>query len=319
MRTVQLQRAKKVLFFVDGPCHNEEADTLVGSMHYLCTSGGHPYPASESMLSKLLLVMSAWDKDTYRQGLKQFKNEAAMEIIRNYYMYGGEESENENMEIESIEEMKEDEALTDDVIFDFVFYYTGGRMREAVQIVSGCHNIQRFVKVLRARISSVDIKDAKLALTSSMCSASKKSIDSFRSMFRLPNDAAFQIIDSQLIIGLLQDRVATEEYLNSFKQALAQNQRAIAGYHFEALMHSVFCNTTHNGDDPVQGALKATGNGREGVKQLIEQSIYWIPSISNFANIDAASVDKRLAPFLASSIRFKRSMLSTRIHSARSF
>ena len=290
-QTAILLDQNRILFFVDGPRHDEKDDTIVGTAHYLCTPGGHPWPPSEARLATRLLVLSAWDVDPYRQALRHFKDDASMKKLRRNYMHGSESDESE--EDESME-IEGDEALTDDEVFDFVYFYTGGRIREAVQIICGRETIQGFAADLRGKTGSVDMETAKLALTSTECSASVKSIDSFRSMFRPTpgNGAVFQIVDSQFILSLVGDKIATDEFLNSFKQAIEKNQRAVAGYHFEAMMHSVFCRNTPANNNPVQESLKATGNGAEGVKQLDRKFLYWIPSTSNFANIDAALVDE---------------------------
>ena len=292
-QTAGLKKRKEILFFVDGPRHNEKDDTIAGSVHYLCTSGGHPWPADESLFSKLLLVMSAWDKVKYCKALEHFKEQDTMKKLRNYFMGESEESENEeSMEVDDHkDEGMTDEEMRDDEVFNCVFYYTGGRIREAVRIVSGSRTIEQYSGMIEPKIASIDGNAAELALTSTECSASKKSIDSFRSMFRLESGAAFQIVDSQFILSLLENKVATEKYLNSFKRALKENQKAVAGYHFEAMLHSVFCEATHGDDDPVQESLKGTGNGKEGVQQLVRRFMYWMPSTSNFANIDAAWVD----------------------------
>ena len=277
------------LFFVDGPRHDKTEDTIAGAMNYLCTSGGHPYPPSEAMLSKLLVVMSAWDKEEYCRALEEVKQETAMIKLRNYFIGESEESRNEeSMEVDG----ESDEGMMDDEVFDCVFYYTGGRIRDAVQLVRGSNTIEQYSRGLLGKIGSVDCSAATLALTSMESSASRKSIDSVRSMFRDKNGAAFQIVDSQHILSLLKNKITTEKYLNSFKLALQENQKAVASYHFEAMMHSVFCEATHTVKDPVQESLKATASGHEGVQQLVRKSMYWMPSTTNFANIDAALVDK---------------------------
>ena len=277
------------LFFVDGPRHDKTEDTIAGAMDYLCTSGGHPYPPSEALFSKLLVVMSAWDKEECCRVLEEVKQETAMIKLRKFFMGESEESKNEDsMEVDG----ESDEGMTDDEVFDCVFYYTGGRIRDGVTLVRGSITIEQLSLGHVLKIGSVDSSAATLALTSTESSASRKSVDSVRSMFRDENGSAFQIVDSQHILSLLKHKITTEKYLNSFKLALQENQKAVAGYHFEAMMHSVFCEATHTVKDPVQESLKATGSGHDGVQQLVRKSMYWMPSTTNFANIDAALVDK---------------------------
>ncbi len=110
-------------------------------------------------------------------------------------------------------------------------------------------------------------------------------------MFRDARDiGATQIVDSQFILGLLRDKILEEEYLNAYKKAMVLNRKAVAGHLFEELMHSIYSSTRHN-SPAVQGSHQATGTGHEGVNQLLEMCVYWIPSTVNFAVIDAALID----------------------------
>jgi hypothetical protein len=68
------------------------------------------------------------------------------------------------------------------------------------------------------------------------------------------------------------------------------NRKAVAGHLFEELMHSIYCSAQHN-SPAVQRNHQATGTGHEGMKQLLENCVYWIPSTVNFAVIDAALID----------------------------
>jgi hypothetical protein len=75
--------------------------------------------------------------------------------------------------------------------------------------------------------------------------------------------------------------------MNAYKKAMVVNQRAVTGNLFEELMHSIYCSTRH-GSPAVQGSHQATGTGHDGVKQLLQKCVYWIPSTVNFAVVDAA-------------------------------
>ena len=63
----------------------------------------------------------------------------------------------------------------------------------------------------------------------------------------------------------------------------------LVGCHFEELLHECFKRRSPP-PPPVQEVIQAVGSGADGVSQLTRRSAYWIPSISNFANIDAAFV-----------------------------
>ena len=57
--------------------------------------------------------------------------------------------------------------------------------------------------------------------------------------------------------------------------------------YFEELLHQWFKDTL---PQDIVSVHQSTGTGREGVDELTREGVYWIPSIPNFANIDAAVV-----------------------------
>ena len=70
-------------------------------------------------------------------------------------------------------------------------------------------------------------------------------------------------------------------------------KRAVAGCHFEELLHKCFRQFL---PAPVEEVIQAEGTAADGVEQLAKPLAYWIPSTSNFANIDAAFVDLQKYP-----------------------
>mmetsp|Transcript_14763 Transcript_14763/g.21775 ORF Transcript_14763/g.21775 Transcript_14763/m.21775 type:complete len:156 (+) Transcript_14763:262-729(+) len=56
-------------------------------------------------------------------------------------------------------------------------------------------------------------------------------------------------------------------------------------------MYWCFCRD--NMSPSVVGSVYSTGTGAEGVLQFSNTNVYWIPSISNFANIDSAIIGSR--------------------------
>lgn len=115
--------------------------------------------------------------------------------------------------------------------------------------------------------------------------------DRIRTMFR--NDeiyfgSALQIVDSQYYVRLLQDRVELDQYYNAYMHARSTGLSSAAGCHFEELLHRVF----YKRPLPIQGIIKSSVTGAQGVSELSKCGWYWIPSIPNFANIDAALVLK---------------------------
>ena len=119
-------------------------------------------------------------------------------------------------------------------------------------------------------------------------SGDTQSPDQIRTMFRRGNPDFFgdclQIVDSQFFAHLLQDRCGLEEYYNAYMHAKDTKLSSAAGCHFEELLHRLF----RKCPQPIEGSFQGIGTAAEGVAQLTRYRIYWIPSIPNFANIDAA-------------------------------
>lgn len=59
--TVELLR-NEVLMFTDGPKYEDKKDTKDASVHFLCTSGGHPGPKNDERNSMKVIVMTGWKK-----------------------------------------------------------------------------------------------------------------------------------------------------------------------------------------------------------------------------------------------------------------
>jgi hypothetical protein len=75
---------------------------------------------------------------------------------------------------------------------------------------------------------------------------------------------------------------------------LAQNVKveSAQGLYFEKIVHQWFLKDSKRADSnsPIQEVCFSTGSKVEGVQQLSKPNMYWVPSVSNFANIDLALV-----------------------------
>jgi hypothetical protein len=272
-------KSKEVLVFVDGPNHAAAADTLFGNAHYFCTSGGHPLLKSEEVLTKRIVVMNGWQCQDFKRALDTVKTSEGMNALRSAMTRDG------------LDDDDMDEEFYDDDVYECLYYHYGGRIREAAQCVSGRISMQVHIEYVIALVNSVPTVSASLFLDSTECSADPNSKGTLRTMFRGERGiGATQIVDSQFILGLLRNKISAQEYLNAYKKAMILNRKAVAGHLFEELMHSIYCSTQHN-SPAVQGSHQATGTGHEGVKQLLDKCVYWIPSTVNFAVIDAAFID----------------------------
>jgi hypothetical protein len=63
-----------------------------------------------------------------------------------------------------------------------------------------------------------------------------------------------------------------------------------AGDYFEELMHCLCCSEPEQFSPTILGFIRSRGKGAEGVRELNVPNYYWVPSVPNFVNIDAAIV-----------------------------
>jgi hypothetical protein len=200
----------------------------------------------------------------------------------------GEADKSDN--VEGLEEADFDAAFREETLED-IFYHTGGRIRESFLYARGA---KLWKDENKATIDRISKDQAILSLVDTRGSGDPKSPDRIRTMFR-NEDAAFfgsaiQIVDSQYYARLLQDRVGLEDFYKAYVHAKKRGLSSAAGCHFEELLHQLF----HKRPNPIQSVLQSTRKGAEGVHQLSAFSCYWIPSIPDFANIDAALVVKHV-------------------------
>jgi hypothetical protein len=110
-----------------------------------------------------------------------------------------------------------------------------------------------------------------------------------RTMFLARDSLApHQIVDSQFFARELGIRLGPESLFIAYQFAKEKKLMTAAGCHFEELLHECHKKSP---PPPVHEVIQTVDNGAGGVSQLTRHSAYWIPSISNFANIDAAFVD----------------------------
>jgi hypothetical protein len=249
------QLTEDCFVFVDGPNHLALEDTFDGKAHYLCTSGGHPMPPPNTRLSKRLVVLGGWEKDTLRRAVEHVRSETL-----------------------------------DDESFETVFYLTGGRIRDALDVARSAKAKSLYMEDYEAAVTMDSVTSSVLATTSTEGSAEKDSKDRWRTMFLSKRNIVFQVVDSGFKLALLAAKSNVDEMFKAYKLTVAAGIQTAAGCLFEELMHKWFFDTL---PAPVLECLRGTGTGKESVTQLKEFLTYWVPSICNFANIDAALVDAR--------------------------
>jgi hypothetical protein len=275
-----------VILYIDG-AHEGDADLSIPH-HYLSTSGGFETPVGESARSSTLVVLCGWQKVVLGKAL-----ESTSDMLTRKTDGTADEdvdgAHSDAANFGSIEGLEADlDAAFSEETLEDIFYHTGGRIREAFGYAREPY---LWMAEKKATIDRISKEQAMLSLVDTKGSGDPNSADRVRTMFRNEEGtffgSALQVVDSQYYARLLQDRVGLEDYYNAYVHAKNRGLSSAAGCHFEELLHQLF----HNRPNPIQSFLQSTGTGA-GVSQLSAVSCYWIPSIPNFASIDAALVLK---------------------------
>jgi hypothetical protein len=179
-------------------------------------------------------------------------------------------------------------------VIDLVYYYTGGRIHDALKIVRGAETVKNFSEYVRKFVDDVPTAGIDLAIKSKYEQYGMKdssSFDTLRTYYRHESKGHIQIVDSEYVLSLLLDKEMETKYLDAYHEADQLDEKAVAGHHFEKSMHKVFMRISKesNAAVPFKGYIRATGTTIEGVHQL-EKNMYWMPSVPNFPGIDAALV-----------------------------
>jgi len=282
-----------IRLYIDG-LHEGDPD-LIHPFHYLCISGGYDSPQGESARHASLVVLEGWSKASLGKALTEMavtfldnKEEAPTPTANregNPPPSSTGDEEKGDGEADGDVHMENDGKDCRQQILDDIFYHTGGRIREVFQYAKN-PTTWKFEK--QSMIGRINKRDAMLCIVETKGSGDAESPDRIRTMFRRGNPDFFgdclQIVDSQFFAHLLQDRCGFEEYYNAYMHAKDTKLSSAARCHFEELVHRLFAKCPQ----PIEGSVQGVGTGAEGVAQLTKYRIYWIPSISNFANINAA-------------------------------
>mmetsp|Transcript_3734 Transcript_3734/g.8983 ORF Transcript_3734/g.8983 Transcript_3734/m.8983 type:complete len:635 (-) Transcript_3734:340-2244(-) len=201
----------------------------------------------------------------------------------------------------------------------YLFKASAAATKEAFDICGG--NIRRFARVFGGEQTLDEVKEEMklivdndasvqkldLALNSTLSSGSDHSIDRLRAMIaspgRLPGSyVTIQYIGSPFLLRYVRSKVTLKETQKALKYAKDSNNQSIFGGHFELLGHKMVghLHGLHKRADETGGMMsrptkcskfelvEGVGTGAESVEQLTQPGLYWTPSTSNFANIDAA-------------------------------
>jgi hypothetical protein len=106
------------------------------------------------------------------------------------------------------------------------------------------------------------------------------------------------LVDSEFVLSQLVKRANLSALKSVYDMSLELGDRTTQGMFYERLIHHWFQSSVPESTVPEDGyqylgitaVVWSTGTGDEGLTELDSQGKYWIPSIPNFANIDAAVV-----------------------------
>jgi hypothetical protein len=297
-----------VVMFADGPKHADKQDTKYGGIDYLCSSWGHPLPKNDQTDALKVVVLCGWKSDPFAACLKRFaEKESVLKIWDEEIglcLNDGTDEEEENEAVEMEVEVDQggthaaelymfDEKLED--VVDLIYYYTGGRIRDALKLLRGQKSFQEMKSDISSLNNALPKGAVDLAMRGKYGTKDPNSFDRLRTYFEVENSNPLQhiqLVDSGYALSLLENREMESKYLDAYREAVKMTEMTIAGINFKQMMHKVFIRLAQADSKvvPFCGHVKATGTTLEGVR-LIEKEKYWIPSVPTFPSIDAAFID----------------------------
>ena len=194
-----------------------------------------------------------------------------------------------------------------------VYDVLGGKIRDVLE-VSTTEDIDSklvYFRDLLRNIVTGDLsgKEIKVAIESTKLSDTKDSKDPVRAMFTRdkgcvdgrPNYETVQYLGSQYLARLLQSSLSLQDTINALMYAKGTGIQSLYDWNFELFCHKIFqvyseALNKHSEDSAMQSPsftfdiCQGEGKGKESVAYLTKKLLYWMPSIPNYANIDAAIV-----------------------------
>ena len=251
----------------DGPKQGD--DDYVGCVKSdLVTSGGYEDNKDEAMDEIYALPLSAWTMKEMIQGCRHLFRVKAQRV-------------------------KE------------IFDVCGGNFRMAMEVINKTQTLaelQTDIDTLVDRHGKME--KLQLALASTKLSSDENSIGRLRTMFALPVGNSYttvQFIGSPYLFRKVRSEVSLDQTLEGLRYAKNSGIQSLYGWHFELFGHKIFQlahkhqvdTKSANNPSPAPkfhefAIVEGKGTGKQSVNQLDQIGAYWMPSNSNFANIDAA-------------------------------
>jgi hypothetical protein len=239
--------------YVDGPRHDAHEDNLLRKKYdYLCTSGGHPPLKSEQEHGGRMWVLDAWTKEEGIEALTKFGH-------------------------------PDDRARE-------AYWVCGGSIRDMLKAIDNTtHRKQKINLSLKYFIDNEVLAEESSMVTERRQGANDRLRRMFRATFcaSTAEMAIIQLVDSEYALKKMREKIPLGKFFDAYKLGVTIDGRAIQGLLFECIIHRWFATTLPSG---IKKICWSTGTGDEGVAQLVERDVYWVPSICNFPAIDSAVV-----------------------------
>lgn len=171
-----------------------------------------------------------------------------------------------------------------------LYQLSDGRIRLAT--MRSKEKIKKWFEELTQACGSEKIK---LAIRSRGASGTTNSSDQLRTRFYDPQtNANHMIVDSEYAFNKMTSMLDPGDLIESYNFAKALKLQASRERFYEDILNHSFKQLVDQ-NPFLQGWIKADGNGAEGVQTecLNMRNVYWVPSIPNFASMDAATVTVR--------------------------
>ena len=161
----------------------------------------------------------------------------------------------------------------------------GGSVREMLRAYKEFDKVRSDFDSLLVRLSD---KQVAIAVYSTERNDDEKSFDRIRTMFALDGDPTpIQRVDSIYNLNKLCQRLALKKWFSAYSLGVSVGDVTLQGVTFERCIHVWFFRVK---PPLVPTVCWSKGSSKQGIEQLISPNVYWIPSVSNFPNIDSAVV-----------------------------
>jgi hypothetical protein len=171
----------------------------------------------------------------------------------------------------------------------------GGNIRNIKSVLEKTSSVQDERQSIDTIVAQEGVwEKLELAYQSTALSSSENSIDRLRAMFAQPLGSGYttvQYIGTPYLLRLIRSKITLKKTMEGLHFAENSGIQALYGWHFELFGHKVFMESSGHRRRRRCHSFKykeGEGTGNQSVKQLDASNVYWMPSTSNFANIDAA-------------------------------